>query len=217
MGGRGSNSMERVGGQRAQGGRPNDATEYYVSGDGMWINQYLRGRVNMAEFGELSDSEKQYLKDLDAATRGTVKEKTLYRSVDASAIFSGGDLDNLRQYLQYGPDSWGKGAYAKSISDDVKAMIDNALGKTINEKGFMSASKDFAVARDWGGFTGASHPVVMEIQTTGNTKGVDLSGYDKNVAPEDAQKEVLLARGQSYKVESVSFKDSAIIVKVKMK
>ena len=216
MGGRGSNSMSRVGGRSIQRGRPNDATEWYVSGDGMWINQYLRGRVNREEFGELSQEEKQFLRDLDIATDGKVKQDVLYRSVDASAIFSGGDLDNLRQYLQYGPDSWGKGAYAQSISDDVRNMIDRAVGSTVTEKGFVSTTKDFNIARDFGGFTGSEHPIVLEIKTTPTTKGVDVSVYDRSVDPSQAQKEVLLARNQSFKIEDVVYQDGTVLVKVKM-
>lgn len=197
-------------------GKPNDATEYYVSGDGMWINQYLRGRVNREEFGELSQEEKRFLRDLDTATDGKVKQDVLYRSVDASAIFSGGDLDNLRQYLQYGPDSWGKGAYAQSISDDVRNMIDRAVGSTITEKGFMSTTKDWNIARDFTDFTGSEHPIVLEIQTAPTTRGVDISVYDRNVDPSQAQKEVLLARNQSYEVEDVAYRDGTVLVKVRM-
>lgn len=68
MGGRGKDSARGAG-----AGKPNDATEYYVSGDGMWINQYLRGR---GDFGELTESEKQYLSDLDKATNGKIKTET---------------------------------------------------------------------------------------------------------------------------------------------
>ena len=68
MGGRGATSS-------GGGGMPNDATEQYVSGEGMWINQYLRGRGN---FGELSDSEKEYLRDLDKATNGKITDNELY-------------------------------------------------------------------------------------------------------------------------------------------
>jgi len=213
MGGRGANSPERLG--AGESGRPNDATEYYVSGGGMWINQYLRGR---GDFGELTESEKQYLRDLDTATNGAIGQDTLYRSVDARAIFGNSEsIDNLFQYLQYGPDSWGSGEYAKSISDGVKDMLDKTIGSTITEKGFMSTTKSWDVAAGFQDFTGAQNPVVMEIKPGSKTRGVDLSGYDANVAEGDEQQEVLLKRDQSYKVNDVSVRNGQIVIHVEMR
>ena len=210
MGGRGATSS-------GGGGMPNDATEQYVSGEGMWINQYLRGR---GDFGELSDSEKEYLRDLDKATNGKINDKELYRSVDANAIFgniSATDAENLRQYLLYGGDSFGKGAYADSIRNRMQSIINRTEGKTQTEKGFMSTTADKRVAEDWGDFSGSENPVVMRIKTSPNTKGVNLSGYDKNVSSDQAQKERLLARGQSYEVGKIYAENGNIYVDVKMK
>ena len=210
MGGRGATSS-------GGGGMPNDATEQYVSGEGMWINQYLRGR---GDFGELSESEKEYLRDLDKATNGKINDKELYRSVDANAIFgniSATDAENLRQYLLYGGDSFGKGAYADSIRNRMQSIINRTEGKTQTEKGFMSTTADKRVAEDWGDFSGSENPVVMRIKTSPNTKGVNLSGYDKNVSSDQAQKERLLARGQSYEVNKVYAENGNIYVDVTMK
>ena len=205
MGGRGASSSIKSGGA----GKPNEATEYYVSGDGMWINQYLRGK---GDFGELSDNEKQYLKDLDKATSGKIKEDKLYRNVDASAIFgdmSDMEYDDLVSRLVYGDNS-------KFIKNNTDKFL-NEKGKTVTEKGFMSTTKDPKIAEDWGGFTGSSKPVVMEIKTGKNTKGVDVSRYDKNVSKDQAQKEVLLGRNQSYKVDNITAKNGKIYVQVTMK
>ena len=158
-GGGGSVSRGGSNSQSANAGQPNEATEWYVSGDGMWINQYLRGR---GDFGELSQEEKQYLHDLDVATDGQIKDDVLYRSVDAEAIFgqmSDTDYDNLRQAVNYGMDTFGKGAYADGIRNRVNNIIDNTEGKTVTEKGFMSTTTSRDVAEDWGGFTGAERPV----------------------------------------------------------
>lgn len=204
----------KVGGAR---GKPNDATEYYVSGEGMWINQYLRGR---GDFGELSDDEKQFIEDLDVATDGKITDDVLYRSVDASAILGNmGDVDNtdLFRYLQYGADAWGKGAYAKSISDKVAAVIKSVEGKEITEKGYMSTTTDRGVAEQWGDFTGASNPVVLEIKTNKKTRGVNLSQYDRNVDADEAQHERLLARNQKYKVKRIYAKNGHIYVDAEMR
>lgn len=203
--------------QKLASGKPNDATEYYVSGEGMWINDYLRGR---GDYGELSDSEKQMLKDLDTATNGKITDDTLYRSVDASAIFgsmSDGDYENLSQMLIYGENSFGKGAYADGIRNQVNQRIQKTEGKTITEKGFMSTTTSADVAEEWGDFTGSEKPVVMKITTSKSTRGVNLSGYDKNVDASQAQHERLLARNQSYDVKRIYSKNGYIYVDAKMK
>ena len=189
-------------------GKPNSATEEYVSGEGMWINNYLRGKEGM---GQLSQQERQYLADLDLAAGGTIGERTLYRSVDASSIFgnmSALEYDNLRARIIYGDTS-----RAVTASTDRFMTVE---GKLITEKGFMSTTKDAMVAEDWGDFSGSEKPIVLNIKTAKTTKGVDLSGYDRNVAEEDAQKEVLLARNQQYEVGKVYKKNGNIYVDVKM-
>ena len=208
-----------VGGTNTAGGqgKPNDATEWYVSGEGMWINNYLRGR---SDYGELSYKEKQMLKDLDTATNGKITDDTLYRSVDASAVFgpmSDGDYQDLSQMLVYGENSFGKGAYADGIRNKLNQKIKNTEGKTITEKGFMSTTTSAEVAEEWRDFTGSEKPIVMKITPSKNTRGVNLSGYDKNVAPADAQHERLLARNQSYDVKRVYAKNGSIYVDVKMR
>ena len=221
MGGRGASSSIASGSRGGSGGvgadgKPNDATEYYVSGEGMWINDYLRGR---GDFGELTPSEQQYIKDLDTATNGKIKDSTLYRNVDAEAIFgrmSDVDYYNLQQTLTYGEDSWGKGNYADGIRNKVSNIIDNTKGKVKTEKGYMSTTSDANIAEDWGDFTGSEKPIVMKIKTSNNTKGVNLSQYDKN-APDMPQKERLLARNQSYTVKDIYGKNGLIYVDVEMK
>jgi len=213
----GGGSKGNITATSSDAGKPNEATEYYVSGEGMWINQYLRGR---GDFGELSDSEKQYLKDLDKATDGVIKDDTLYRSVDAQAVFgnmSDSDYYDLNQALLYGEGSFGKGKYADSVRDRVNNILNKTEGKTVTEKGFMSTTTSQEIAENWGDFTGSEKPVVMKITTNKNTKGVNLSGYDKNVSAEDAQHERLLARNQSYTVKKIYAKNGSIYIDAQMK
>ena len=191
-------------------GKPNDATEHYVSGEGMWINQYLR---NPKEFGNINQDERRYLKELDEATGGKITDSKLYRSTDASAIF--GDMtsveyDNLVSRLVYNDDS-------RIVKTSTDRLLNNAMGKTITEKGFMSTTSSRQVAEEWGGFSGSDKPVVMEITTGRNTRGVNLSVYDKNVPKSEAQHERLLARGQSYTVNKVTSRNGNIVVQVEMK
>ena len=210
--GRGTSKIGKSAGGGGGNGQPNDATEYYVSGEGMWINQYLRGK---GDFGELSSEEKEFLNDLDTATNGKITDDTLYRSVDASAVFgniSDVDYTNLSTALNYGGDTFGKGAYADGVRDKVNKIISNTDGKSITERGFMSTTTSASVAEEWGDFTGSEKPIVMKIKPSKNTKGVNLSTYDKNVSKEEAQHERLLARNQSYKVKKIYAKNGLIYV-----
>ncbi|MBR5583467.1 MAG: hypothetical protein IKW21_02960, partial [Lachnospiraceae bacterium] len=97
FGGRGASSASA--GSKVMSAEEQEAVEYYVSGDGMWINDALRGRHGLSE-SDLSGEERTLLKNLDSATnKGVVKQDTLYRSVDAEAVFgqmSDLDYENLR-------------------------------------------------------------------------------------------------------------------------
>ena len=206
---------ERMGGQgksksMAFSENQKEAIEWYVSGDGMWINQYLRGQEG---FGELSDYEKKLLKDLEEATDKKIGETTLYRSVDAGAIFgnmSDTDYENMVQYLNYGPNSFGKGQYADRIRSNTERLIKSADNRTVTEKGFISTTKDYEIARDWGDFSGSNRPVVVEIKTGSNARGADVSYTDKNASYD--QKEVLLKNNQRVRYSNVRSKDGNIYV-----
>ena len=169
-----------------------EAIEWYVSGDGMWINQYLRGK---GDFGELSDNEQALLDLLKSATDRPLDSDitTLYRSVDASAVF--GDMteierEHLRDMLVWGDQS-----------PDATARIKNAMGKTIEEKGFMSTTTDKEVAMYFGDFTGSETPIVLELDASkAKLRGADLRPFDY---AEDPQKEVLLHNNTKYKITDI--------------
>ena len=149
-------------------------------------------------------------------------DKTLYRSVDASVIFGNHDEDELydvNRYIEWGDDAWsGNGEYVQGLRRNAQQIIDKAIGKTITDKGFMSTTSDKSIAEDFYGFTGASNPVIMKINTNGKARGVNLSKYDKNVAPGAEQKERLLARNTSYTVNKITTDDNHnVIVEVTLK
>ena len=193
----------RVGGAGDNSG----AVEEYVSGDGMWINQYLRGR---GDFGELSPQEQQYLHDLDKATSKALGEETdLYRSVDASAVFgpmSDMQYENLHSHIVYG-------AKDRVIVQSAQQTLGRAQG-TRTDKGFMSTTKDEGLAADWGGFSGSDHPIVLKMRTNKGTRGRDLTKSDKALNARMGQSEVLLGKGQSYKIGKVYGKNGSIYVDV---
>lgn len=183
-------------------GQFNDAVEHYVSGDGMWINDFLRGNTQL---GPLSAQEKTYLKDLDTATGKPLgKEQVLYRSVDASAIFQGitqSEYESLIDVMVYGDNQkLNVGKANKALSKQRKGVI--------VEKGFMSTTKDAETAHEWGGFSGSDKPIVLRIHTPKHTKGIDISNHDMD------QSEVLLARGVKYKVNKLSSKHGNVVVDV---
>lgn len=185
------------------------ALEWYVSGEGMFINEYLRGRVG-ADFGELSSSEKERIKLITEATDRTLPKdiKTLYRSVDASAIFgklNWTEWENIEGGLLYND---------KFSMNKAQALINKTKGKTITEKGFMSTSKEYDVVAEWGGFTGSEMPIVLEFDVPAGTKGADLAKFE---VEGDEQYEVLLARNTEYEIEDISAKDGNIYIKAKIK
>lgn len=210
MGGRGASSGSSKGSASVK-----KSVEYYVSGEGMWINNYLRGR---GDFGELTQQEKQLIHDLDVATKSQIKDKYLYRNVDASAIFgdiTNSDFENMSEILINGKEAMGKGAYADSIRDKTNKIINNAKGKTITEKGYMSTTTDPQIAEGWGDFTGAEKPIVLKIKTNKNTTGYDVGKrFDTKDSP---QQEKLLARGQKYSIDNVYGKNGSVYVDVILK
>lgn len=176
-----------------------EAVESYVSGDNMYINQVLRGRA-----GDATPEDRQLIRLIDDALDVPLGERqTLYRSVDAEAVFgrvSAIDYENIRGALVYN-DNYGK--------KQVQSIIDRTQGKTIIEKGYMSTTKDFEIASEWGGFTGSEKPIVIQFDVPAGTHGRDLAIFDVDG---EEQREVLLARGQKYKVREIGAKDGNIMV-----
>lgn len=201
MGGRGSSSDRNgTGGFPRRDADADEAAEYYVSGDGMWINQYLRGNIDDPGFS-FTEQDAEFLRDLDRATSNPImKDRTLYRSVDAQAIFgrmSDTEYENLVGGLVYG-DKYGL--------RKMEATIKATQGKTITEKGFMSTTKDAQTALEWGGFSGSNKPVVLELKVPKGTTGKDLSNHFMS------QGEVLLSRGQRYVIRGISARNGNVYV-----
>ena len=175
-----------------------DAVDYYVSGDGMWINKYLRDPEQFAkDGGNVSEDEKQIIAELDKETTSTpITEKKLYRAVDASAIFgniSDGDFDDLVAHVVYGNND-------KLIANKAGVLINRAENKQITEPGFMSTTKDKEVADNWDGFTGSNKEVILELDIPDGMTGKDLAAYD---VEGEEQKEVLLPRNTDYFIKKI--------------
>lgn len=176
-----------------------EALDYYVSGDGMWINKYLRNPEQFEkENGAISEQDKQVIEELDGETNSTpITDKKLYRAVDASAIFgdiSDGDFDDLVAHVVYGNNE-------KLIANKAGVLINRAENKQITEKGFMSTTKDKEIADNWNGFTGSNKEVVLELDIPDGMTGKDLAAYDVEA---DEQKEVLLPRNTDYFIKKIT-------------
>lgn len=187
-----------------------DALEWYVSGEGQWINQYLRGRADIT----ISAIEKEMIDAIERATsRAIVEVKRLFRSVDAEAVFgkmSQLEWENLRNALLYGAND------KYSIAALEKAM--KTKGKTISEKGFMSTTKDREVAAEWGDFTGSENPIVLDLEVPKGIKGKDMKEFE---VEGEEQFEVLLAKDQQYKINDIvveedEWGDKIIVVKAEL-
>lgn len=177
----------------------NGAVDYYVSGDGMWINKYLRNPEQFAkDGGNVTEEEKQIITELDKETTSTViPEKKLYRAVDASAIFgniSDGDFDDLIAHVVYGNND-------KLIANKATVLINRAENSQITEPGFMSTTKDKEIAENWDGFTGSNKEVVLELDIPDGMTGKDLAAYD---VEGEEQKEVLLPRNTDYFIKKIT-------------
>lgn len=176
-----------------------DAIEWYVSGVGQWINQYLR---NPDDFGELSDNENELLELMTAATeRQTVQDEVLYRAVDAQAVFgrmSDMDFENLRSAVVYGDTS----RQAQSMLERAESKI----GEVVTEDGFMSTTRDPEVAYYWDGYTGSTKDITLELTVPEGIHGFDVENMFE--VDEEQQREVLLERGLSYKITNVEKRET---------
>lgn len=194
-----------------------ETIEWYVSGEGQWINQALRGRGDI-KMSDLTSGEKELLENLTKATERPLAEDVtkLYRSVDASAVF--GDMsqtqfEQLQERLLYGEGTFGKGVYAEKIKAQTDSILSSTKGKTITEKGFMSTSKEYDVISEWGDFTGADKPINLELDIPKGIQGADLRKFD---VEGEEQFEVLLARNTEYEITEITAKDGYIYVKAKV-
>lgn len=181
-----------------------DAVEYYVSGDGMYINDYLRNRDDPIErMGKMTEFDNDLVQNLTSATSRKHSNKILYRSVDASAVFgdiSDEDWDALRNTLLY------------NLDGNAQPIIDDTLGKVIADKGFMSTTKKYGVASEFDDFTGAEHPIIIEFTNADKVKGFDLAEHFPELDDSMKQAEVLLSRDTKYRIKSISGKDGHIHV-----
>ncbi len=183
------------------------AIENYVSGETMYINQELRrGGVE-----SLSDDDFAQYTQLRQATRHELgSEATLYRSVDASAIF--GEMnalqyDNLVSYVVYGDKQ-------KLIADDAERLIQYAKNRgKIVEKGFMSTTKSQKLALGFKDFTGSDKPVVLELKVPSNAQGLDIGRHMPALEKRMRQQEVLLTANTEYKIIDISAKDGQVYIK----
>lgn len=171
MGGRGAKRNGTTSGAPKDGELTEEqkqAAEWYASGDGMWVNRYFRGTF---DGGEPTSEEWRLINNLEAATKAqTVNEDVLYRAVDAEALFKGiseTDYDNLKYA------TW-RGAPENRFEKAAVERANAVMGKEVTEKGFMSTTKDFEIAKNMAYFTGSEKPVLLEIHGTKGLKGLDV-------------------------------------------
>lgn len=189
-----------------------DTLAWYVSGDGMWINQHLRGR--MAEgTSELTEDEQKMLDTLTNLANDKIEPRPLYRSVEAEAIFGKMDTfewEALEGHLLY------------NLEDaNAQKLIDSLIGKEITEKGFMSTSKDRSYVGGFGEEMGLEQPIVLEFEPSNNTRGIDLAKKCPKLDEAMGQSEVILKPGAKYEITDIrkeEIDDSGVIyVKAKLK
>lgn len=184
------------------------AVERYVSGDMMWVNQYLRGR--MPEDTVLQPDEEKFIEDLKSATSKPIgKDMTLYRSVDASAVF--GDMTptefgNLTSYVVYGDTQ-------RLIARDAIRLLERAEDSEITEKGFMSTTTGKSTAMNWFDFSGAEYPITLELNVPSTVGGANISEVSQELEHRMNQQEILLQPNLTYRITDISSEDGLIYVK----
>lgn len=179
------------------------AVEWYVSGDGMEANNYLRKRGWYSNpMNEADDELKENIKNLDSAidSYGGLKESgTYYRNVDASAFFTPSQIRQMEDF------AWGD-----NDGKDIKSII----GKEITDKGYLSTTSDLELVEEWGDFTGSEHPIIVEYDVPAGAKGANLKAFD---IEEDPQNETLFARNSKVEITDVEVgKYHMIKVKARM-
>jgi uncharacterized protein with gpF-like domain len=176
-----------------------DSVEWYVSGEGQWINQYLR---NPVDYGTLTNEEKSQLQLLESATeKQEITDNVLYRAVDAQAVFgemSDLEFENLKAALIYGDTS----KQALAALERANKMV----GKEVKEKGFMSTTRDFEVAAGWNGYTGSAKDIVLNIVNPSGVRGFDVEEFFEVEGEE--QREVLLEKGLTYRVIGIRTRET---------
>ncbi|WP_294795034.1 minor capsid protein [uncultured Fenollaria sp.] len=174
-----------------------EAVDYYASGEGMYINDYLRDRNNPIErMGDMTDFDKEMVRQLEKATDREHGYNKLYRCVDADAIFdnvSDMDWEYIQENLGYGGNN-----------PRAKEMIDSIKDKVITDKGFMSTTKDYDIAADFLDTTGANHPLVIEFENANKVGGFDLEKFMGDIELRKEQKEVILHNNASYKIKNIA-------------
>ena len=198
---------EQVTPQAALSQAQKDVLEWYVSGEGMYINQGLRGRGIT-----LNQWENKQIAMIDSAINASpaLAEQTLYRAVDAQAIFgqmSQLKFEQLRDAVVYGD---------KYAEKQVADILKSTPGKVITEQGFMSTTEDADIATGWQGFTGSDKDIALEIHVPKGTKGAKIYDLFPDAEEKDPQREVLLERGLKYKVDEIKSRDGVIYVIVSL-
>jgi len=200
MGGRGASAGTGRKGNRTSE-EDTDVLEWYVSGEGMWVNNALRGLNPDITESDMTEQEKGFVKTLERMTNSEdVGNTTLYRTVDAKALFP--NITDM-EYQALVDNVIHNDTQKLKVSEAQKAM--NKLKDTFTDKSFMSTSKDESIAEDLSYYFGSEKPILLEIKTKKGTKGIDVMKHAnarmKEVEADDPQKEVLLARNQSFKVD----------------
>lgn len=191
-----------------------EALDYYKQ-DGYYINNILRQ-------GEALDSnEKEYIAILDRATSGNVEQDTLYRVVDASTVFTGMDdfeYADLKSHLLFGDSAYDKGAYSQNKKAKIESRIENSMGKTVTDKGYMSTTTSLETAlHKTSDDTHGTNRVILKINGTKGAKGADMRYLDKKYSYLSKENEILLSRGNGYKYKKVYAKDGNIIVEAEFR
>lgn len=190
-----------------------DAIEWYVSGDGMEANNYLRQRGYYSGGRDADDFLKSSIKNIDDAIEdygGLKEDQVVYRALDISDIIPRANDTDIDRFI------YGGNGVSGYKSGNKKEAVDSLLKRVNDEytdKGFMSTTKDKDLALDWGDFTGANNAVVLQLDVPKGAKAADLKMFDME---DDPQNEVLFARNTKYEIYDIGYEQGVIVFKGKI-
>lgn len=182
MGGRGGQSTGGEGGGDSFSGDISAAVSTYQSTSFDAINNELRF--------DKPDKYKDVVKKLDKASTDRTSDN-LYRGLDSDFTKT---LAN-----KYG---------IKDVNN-ISELNAKLVGKKIQDKAFMSTSRDLKTAADFARDKGTGKTSVMQI--SGKKKGIEVTKHVKNYRAKK-EKEFLIKRGTTVKIVKVSLSKTGKII-----
>lgn len=136
------------------------------------------------------DKFKDVIKNLDKASK----------DIDNGKVFRGLTSDYTKELVN---------KYKINDVNDVAELKSKLIGKVLNDKGFMSTTRDLRIAADFARDKGTGKTTVIQIE--GNKTGIDVEKYISNNKAKK-EKEFLIKRNTKIKIKDVSISKTGKLI-----